>query len=142
MARKYVNPVIEDFYRHLLSFEETRSFFKDPKVLERVKGLQKTYFLGLTEGDYGARGRGRTRTRVRAGLVGGSPRSRCARHGRLASPGRRRAPVDVADARGCGSLSGSPILQRDAVAVRDDAASLPGQRQAARTRRDRWPGDR
>jgi rsbT co-antagonist protein RsbR len=54
MARKYVNPVIEDFYRHLLSFEETRSFFKDPKVLERVKGLQKTYFLGLTEGDYGA----------------------------------------------------------------------------------------
>ena len=54
VARKCANPVIDEFYRHLLSFEETRTFFHDPKVLERVKALQKTYFLGLTEGDYGA----------------------------------------------------------------------------------------
>jgi rsbT co-antagonist protein RsbR len=53
IARKYAEPVIEDFYRHLLSFEETRAFFRDPKVLERVKRQQKEYFLGLTEGDYG-----------------------------------------------------------------------------------------
>jgi len=53
MARKYTNPVIDEFYGHLLSFEETRTFFRDPKVLERVKGQQKAYFLGLTEGDYG-----------------------------------------------------------------------------------------
>lgn len=53
LARKYADPVIEDFYRHILSFEETRSFFRDPKVLERVKRLQKEYFLRLTEGDYG-----------------------------------------------------------------------------------------
>jgi rsbT co-antagonist protein RsbR len=53
IARKYADPVIEDFYRHILSFEETRSFFGDPKLLERVKRQQKEYFLRLTEGDYG-----------------------------------------------------------------------------------------
>jgi rsbT co-antagonist protein RsbR len=53
LARKYANPVIEDLYRHFLSFDETSAFFRDPKVLERVKRLQKEYFLRLTEGDYG-----------------------------------------------------------------------------------------
>lgn len=53
IARKYVDPVIEDLYEHILSFEETKSFFEDPKVLERVKRLQKEYFLRLTEGNYG-----------------------------------------------------------------------------------------
>lgn len=53
IARRYADPVIEDFYRHLLSFEETRAFFRDPRVLERVKALQKEYFVRLTEGDYG-----------------------------------------------------------------------------------------
>jgi rsbT co-antagonist protein RsbR len=52
IAGKYADPVIEDFYRHILSFEETRSFFKDPKVLERVKRAQKEYFLRLTGGSY------------------------------------------------------------------------------------------
>jgi rsbT co-antagonist protein RsbR len=45
--------VIEDLYRHFMAFEETRAFFRDPKMLERVKRLQKEYFLRLTEGDYG-----------------------------------------------------------------------------------------
>jgi rsbT co-antagonist protein RsbR len=53
IAQKYADPVIEDLYRHFLSFDETRAFFRDPKVLERVKRLQKEYFLRLTEGDYG-----------------------------------------------------------------------------------------
>jgi rsbT co-antagonist protein RsbR len=53
-ARKYADPVIEEFYQHILSFEETRSFFTDPKVLERVKRLQKDYFVRLTEGEYGS----------------------------------------------------------------------------------------
>jgi len=53
IARKYAEPVIEEFYRHILSFQETKAFFRDPKVLERVKRLQKEYFLRLTEGDYG-----------------------------------------------------------------------------------------
>jgi rsbT co-antagonist protein RsbR len=54
VAQKYANPVIDDLYRHFLSFEETRSFFRDAKVLERVKQLQKEYFLRLTMGEYGA----------------------------------------------------------------------------------------
>lgn len=54
VARKYADPVIEEFYKHILSFEETKSFFTDPKLLERVKRLQKDYFLRLTEGEYDA----------------------------------------------------------------------------------------
>lgn len=54
IAQKYADPVIEDLYRHFHSFEETKAFFHDPKVLERVKRLQKEYFLRLTQGDYGA----------------------------------------------------------------------------------------
>jgi rsbT co-antagonist protein RsbR len=54
IARQYAEPVIEEFYRHILSFEETKTFFRDPEVLERVKRLQKDYFLRLTEGEYGA----------------------------------------------------------------------------------------
>lgn len=45
--------VIEDLYRHFLSFEETKSFFPNEETLNRVKTLQKEYFLGLTKGDYG-----------------------------------------------------------------------------------------
>lgn len=54
IAHKYADQVIDDLYRHLLSFEETRTFFSDPQVLERVKRLQKEYFVRLTQGDYGA----------------------------------------------------------------------------------------
>lgn len=52
LAIRYAGDVIEDFYRHLLNFGETRSFFTDPKVLERVKNHQKEYFLRLTQGNY------------------------------------------------------------------------------------------
>src|SRR5579871_2836747 len=52
LARRYAADVIDDFYRHLMSFEETRSFFKDPQVLQRVKNMQKEYFLRLTQGNY------------------------------------------------------------------------------------------
>ena len=52
VARRYADAVIEDFYRHLLSFEETRTFFRDPQVLQRVKSAQQEYFLRLTQGKY------------------------------------------------------------------------------------------
>jgi rsbT co-antagonist protein RsbR len=52
VAQEYADPVIDDFYKHLLAFEETRVFFQDPKVLERVKRAQKQYFAGLTQGNY------------------------------------------------------------------------------------------
>jgi rsbT co-antagonist protein RsbR len=66
VARRYADPVIEDMYRHFLSFDETREFFKDPRVLERVKQLQKEYFLRLTDGDYG---RDYVANRLRIGTV-------------------------------------------------------------------------
>src|SRR6266545_5467748 len=52
VAQKWADPVIEDLYRHFLSFDETRAFFHDPKILDRVKRLQKEYFLRLTQGEY------------------------------------------------------------------------------------------
>lgn len=53
IARRYAEPVIEDLYRHFLAFEETRAFFHDQRTLERVKQLQREYFLRVTQGDYG-----------------------------------------------------------------------------------------
>lgn len=54
LAAQYADVVIEDFYKHLLSFDETRAFFSDVRLLERVKKAQKEYFLRLTEGKYDA----------------------------------------------------------------------------------------
>ncbi|TAL50258.1 MAG: STAS domain-containing protein [Methylovulum sp.] len=52
LAQDYADPVIEAFYKHLLSFEETQVFFQNPELLERVKHAQKAYFSGLTQGVY------------------------------------------------------------------------------------------
>src|SRR5258708_6145601 len=51
-TRRIQDEVINELYAHLLSFEETRQFFKDPQLLERVKALQKEYFIRLTQGNY------------------------------------------------------------------------------------------
>ncbi len=53
-AERYAQPVIEALYRHFLSFEETKDFFRDSRTLERVKRLQSDYFLQLTRGKYDA----------------------------------------------------------------------------------------
>jgi rsbT co-antagonist protein RsbR len=58
--------VIEDLYKLFLTHEPTRAFFKTPGVLERVKQLQKEYFLGLTEGEYG---RKYVENRLRIGAI-------------------------------------------------------------------------
>ncbi|HXR35759.1 MAG TPA: protoglobin domain-containing protein [Candidatus Binataceae bacterium] len=52
LARKYANEVIEELYTHFLSFNDSREFFHDQATLERVKQLQKRYFLRLTSGRY------------------------------------------------------------------------------------------
>jgi signal transduction histidine kinase len=49
-AKTYAQDVIDKLYEHILSFEDTREFFNNPAVLERVKELQKRYFVQLTEG--------------------------------------------------------------------------------------------
>lgn len=52
VAARYADSVIEDFYQHLLAFEETRVFLEDPEVLARVREMQKAYFTRLTQGNY------------------------------------------------------------------------------------------
>jgi rsbT co-antagonist protein RsbR len=58
IAEKHTSEVIEDFYRVLLSQEETRAMFPDPATLERAKRAQYEYFMGLFAGrcdlDYAA----------------------------------------------------------------------------------------
>jgi rsbT co-antagonist protein RsbR len=66
LAREYADGVIEDFYRHLLAFDDTRAFFADPQVLQHVKTMQKEYFLRLTEGNYEL---AYAQTRVRIGAI-------------------------------------------------------------------------
>lgn len=44
---------VDDFYTHMLKFEETRRFIPDAPSLERLKRNQIAYFDGLTAGDYG-----------------------------------------------------------------------------------------
>ena len=34
LAKQYADSVIEDFYKHLLSYEETRTFFQNPQTLQ------------------------------------------------------------------------------------------------------------
>ncbi|MBI4509559.1 MAG: STAS domain-containing protein [Deltaproteobacteria bacterium] len=49
-SKVWADDIIKEFYKHLLSFEEGRAFFRDPRVLERVQQQQKAYFLKLTQG--------------------------------------------------------------------------------------------
>jgi rsbT co-antagonist protein RsbR len=52
LTQEHVDDVIGAFYDHLLAFPETAAFFRDPRLLEHVKGRQKEYFIRLTQGDY------------------------------------------------------------------------------------------
>lgn len=52
LATQYAESMIEDFYKHLMAFEETRTFFADPELLRHVKEMQKAYFMRLTQGHY------------------------------------------------------------------------------------------
>lgn len=51
-AMRYAESMIDDFYEHLMAFEETRAFFADPDLLRHVKEMQKAYFMRLTQGHY------------------------------------------------------------------------------------------
>lgn len=45
-------PLMEEFYDHLLAFEETRDFVDDPDRLEQLQRKQWRYLLDLTAGRY------------------------------------------------------------------------------------------
>lgn len=44
--------LFDDFYEHLLSFEETRAILKSDVVVERLKRKQKEYFKAMVSGTY------------------------------------------------------------------------------------------
>src|SRR4026207_24985 len=50
LAEEHADRIIDGLYEHILSFEQTRAFFRDPAVLARVKSYQKRYFIELTAG--------------------------------------------------------------------------------------------
>lgn len=53
LVHSRIDEMMERMYGHFLSFEDTRSFFPDPKVVERAKSAQADYFRRLTGGNYG-----------------------------------------------------------------------------------------
>src|SRR5262249_41530296 len=52
-ARQAVDQIVAGFYEHLLRFPELAALLhEEPGRLERLKGLQRTYFLDITEGRF------------------------------------------------------------------------------------------
>jgi signal transduction histidine kinase len=49
-ALAHVDAIVDEFYAHLLKFEETRALLRDPALVGRLKKLQREYFLRLTSG--------------------------------------------------------------------------------------------
>lgn len=52
IAKGYAEELIKSLNEHFKKFEESSSIFDNPEVLNRVKVLQKEYFLRLTKGNY------------------------------------------------------------------------------------------
>jgi signal transduction histidine kinase/HPt (histidine-containing phosphotransfer) domain-containing protein len=53
LGRQSADALIEALYKHFLSFDYTRGFFRNQAMLNRVKRLQKAYFTRLMAGGYG-----------------------------------------------------------------------------------------
>jgi rsbT co-antagonist protein RsbR len=49
-AERHSNEIIEALYQLIIGHADTRTFFPDEATLNRVKGLQRQYFLGLFTG--------------------------------------------------------------------------------------------
>jgi len=49
VLEKHADEIVSVFYRHLLSFERTRSFLLDPEVKKRLLAKQRAYLLSLVE---------------------------------------------------------------------------------------------
>jgi diguanylate cyclase (GGDEF)-like protein len=68
----HVDEIIEEFYDHLLQFEELRGILSDPNLVERLKGSQRRYLLSFGQlGDGVEYAEGRLRiglTHERVGL--------------------------------------------------------------------------
>jgi signal transduction histidine kinase len=49
-ARAHVDEIVDDFYAHLMAFEETRAMLGSDAHIRRLKTLQREYFLRMVEG--------------------------------------------------------------------------------------------
>lgn len=49
LAQRYADSVIEDFYQHLLSFEDASTFFYQPPHATACQEYAEGVFLGLTQ---------------------------------------------------------------------------------------------
>ena len=49
-AHAHVDAIVDDFYAHLLGFEETRELLGSDEQISRLKTLQRAYFLRMVEG--------------------------------------------------------------------------------------------
>ena len=50
LFRSLVDRFVDDFYDHLLKFEELRGIIEDNSTVDRLKQTQRTYFLSLADG--------------------------------------------------------------------------------------------
>ena len=52
LMAQHVDELVRAFYRHLLSFPETRKFLTDELISNRLMEAQKRYLLSLVTGPY------------------------------------------------------------------------------------------
>lgn len=52
LMERNVDQLVESFYRHLLTFQETRQLLSDDLISTRLKAAQKQYLLSLVTGPY------------------------------------------------------------------------------------------
>ncbi len=53
-ALAHVDAIVDDFYAHLLAFDETRAVLGSEAQIRRLKALQRAYFLRLIDGGFDA----------------------------------------------------------------------------------------
>ncbi|MCX8073022.1 MAG: protoglobin domain-containing protein [Candidatus Binatia bacterium] len=53
-GRAHVDEIVEEFYRHLERFEETRALLGSAERIARLKKTQRAYFLRMLEGQFDA----------------------------------------------------------------------------------------
>lgn len=52
LMEKHVVQIVDEFYSHLLSFDEARKYFENEKILSHVKSMQQEYLLDLCRGNF------------------------------------------------------------------------------------------
>ncbi|MEO1994901.1 MAG: protoglobin domain-containing protein, partial [Planctomycetaceae bacterium] len=50
--QKYSSHFVETFYRHLLAFEDTAQFLRDPVIVDRLKELQQAHLESMLDANW------------------------------------------------------------------------------------------